>query len=205
MDADGRAAARGLTLDQASREGCDGQVARGRARRPRPARKGKHVSSTTDTAAAATDQSASAPIGSGGGPEGEPPYAAIQALYAQQAWDLDRGDAEGFAATFTADSAFEHLSSGEVLRGPAQIAAALRRTAEARRGAVYRHWFAQLWLDPVDADTLNARYYAIVSVTDAQGAVAWDPSCVVEDELVRAGGRWLTRRRVVRRDDLLLR
>jgi actinorhodin biosynthesis protein ActVIA len=158
------------------------------------------VSSTTDTASA--DHPAW--IASGGGPRSEPPYAAIQALYAQQAWDLDRGDADAFAATFTADAAFEHVSSGEVLRGPEQIAAALRRTAEARRGAVYRHWFAQLWLDPVDSDTLKARYYAIVSVTDAKGAVAWDPSCVVEDELIRAGSQWLTRRRVVRRDDLLL-
>ncbi len=167
------------------------------------------MSSITDTAAAdrpaADDRVAS--VAGGGGPQaqGEPPYAAIQALYAAQTWDLDRGDAEGFAATFTADAAFEHVSSGAVLRGPQEISAALRRTAESRRGTVYRHWFSQLWLEQVDANTLNARYYAIVSVTDAQGSVTWDPSCVVEDELVREDGRWLTRRRVVRRDDLLLR
>jgi actinorhodin biosynthesis protein ActVIA len=159
------------------------------------------VSSITDTASADHPTSTA----SDGGARDEPPYATIQALYAQQAWDLDRGDAEAFAATFTEDAAFEHVSSGEVLRGPQEIAAALRRTAQARSGAVYRHWFAQLWLEPVGADTLKARYYAIVSVTDVRGAVAWDPSCVVEDELVRVGARWLTRRRVVRRDDLLLR
>jgi actinorhodin biosynthesis protein ActVIA len=133
-------------------------------------------------------------------------YSEIQALYARQAWQLDSADADAFVATFTEDASFAHVSSGEVLEGREAIATALGRTAQARQGAVYRHWFSQLRIEPTaDPDTVHAWYYAIVSVTDAEAAVSWDPSCVVEDVLVRRDGAWLTSTRVVRRDDLLLR
>jgi actinorhodin biosynthesis protein ActVIA len=139
------------------------------------------------------------------GPAGAELYTEILALYARQAWQLDGSDADAFVATFTELASFAHVSSDEVLVGRQAIAEALHRTAERRRGAVHRHWFSQLRVERVDADTVNTWYYAIVSATDATGAVAWDPSCVVEDVLVRSEGRWLTSSRVVRRDDLLLR
>ncbi|SBW22617.1 hypothetical protein FDG2_2879 [Candidatus Protofrankia californiensis] len=154
-------------------------------------------------------------------PVGAGTYVEIHGLYARQAQSMDLGDAETFTATFTEDAVFTHISSGEVLRGRAAIAEALLRTAERRRGAVHRHWFNQLVLDasgedgaadgqgaagPVDGPgSVTARYYAIVSATGADGTVRWDPSCVVEDVLVRGAGGWLTRFRTVRRDDLLLR
>ncbi|WP_327676515.1 nuclear transport factor 2 family protein [Kitasatospora sp. NBC_00458] len=156
--------------------------------------------------------------GSGGRTDAALRYTEILELYARQAWQLDGFDADGFAATFTAGASFSHVSSGEVLVGPEAIAAAVRRVAERRAGAVHRHWFSQLLVEPAeegavpdseggaaDGDAVRARYYAIVSVTGKDGAVAWDPSCVVEDVLVRRDGRWLTAERVVRRDDLLLR
>ncbi|MFC1437652.1 nuclear transport factor 2 family protein [Streptacidiphilus sp. N1-10] len=141
-----------------------------------------------------------------GAPATAETYAELQALYARQAWQLDGAEADAFVATFTEDASFAHVSSGEVLEGRAAIAAALGRTATARQGAVYRHWFSQLRVETtVDPGTVRAWYYAIVSVTDAAGAVTWDPSCVVEDVLVRRDGEWLTSHRIVRRDDLLLR
>lgn len=88
--------------------------------------------------------------GSGGRTDAALRYTEILELYARQAWQLDGFDADGFAATFTAGASFSHVSSGEVLVGPEAIAAAVRRVAERRAGAVHRHWFSQLLVEPAE-------------------------------------------------------
>ena len=67
-------------------------------------------------------------------------------------------------------------------------------------GLVYRYWFDRMLIEPRDEDTLRVRYQAIVSLTDAQGKVSFEPTTTVEDVLVRRDGELYTRSRVVTHD-----
>ncbi|MGW7294418.1 nuclear transport factor 2 family protein [Streptomyces xiamenensis] len=127
----------------------------------------------------------------------------IRQFYARQLLLLDSGDFTGFGTTFTDTGTF-HPAGGGTLHGPAAIATAAERAAERFRGAQPRHWFDMMTITATDdAATIDTRYYAAVTVTAKDGSVLMEPTCLVEDTLVRAtDGTLRSRSRTINRDDL---
>ncbi|UGQ11784.1 nuclear transport factor 2 family protein [Yinghuangia sp. ASG 101] len=129
----------------------------------------------------------------------------VRYFYVRQMRLLDEGHSEEFAETFSDDGVFHHTSAtGAPPRGRAEIAAAAKAALGLRPGLVPRHWFDMMLVEPRADGSLYVTYQAVVSRTDATGAVDFEPTVFVEDELVREDGRLLNRSRTIHRDDLRL-
>ncbi|MEV8594582.1 nuclear transport factor 2 family protein [Streptomyces sp. NPDC052012] len=128
-------------------------------------------------------------------------YAEVRTFYARQMRRVDALDIAGFAATFTEDGEVVH-AGGQRQRGRAEMIAGMRANLPRYRDIAVRHWFDHLLIetDPVDEDTLRVSYYTLVTQTDRDGRVSFQPTFTVEDVLVRRDGRLLTRSRVIHRD-----
>ncbi|MFJ8253313.1 nuclear transport factor 2 family protein [Streptomyces sp. NPDC094466] len=147
-------------------------------------------------------------------------YVEVQQFYAEQMPLLEERRLEEFLETFTEDCVLEHIPFGwrfdgredllkemSARRGDASAPRVEETSARRARdenvpyynGLVYRYWFDRLRVVP-DGDTLRTRYQAMVSMTDSDGKVSFEPTTVVEDELVRRDGRLLTRSRTVTHD-----
>ncbi len=151
----------------------------------------------------------------------------VQQFYAHQMPLLEARRLEEFLETFTDDCTLEHLPFGWRFEGKEQLLkemsarrgdASKPRADEtsARRareeniayydGLVYRYWFDRMLIHPADDDhgggdgALKVRYQAIVSMTDAEGRVSFEPTTVVEDLLVRRDGELYTHSRLVTHD-----
>jgi 3-phenylpropionate/cinnamic acid dioxygenase small subunit len=131
-------------------------------------------------------------------------HAEIYQFYARQMQAMDRGDAHGWAATFTSDGVFAANAFPNPVRGRTALAAAAGKAAEesARDGVVRRHWLGMLAIDPQDDGTVGVRCYALVFATRRGGVPELSRSTVCEDILVAGDGSWLVKERRVTRDDL---
>ncbi|MFH9263263.1 MULTISPECIES: nuclear transport factor 2 family protein [unclassified Streptomyces] len=148
-------------------------------------------------------------------------YVEVQQFYAEQMPLLEERRLEEFLETFTEDCVLEHIPFGwrfdgredllkemSARRGDASAPRVEETSARQARdenipyynGLVYRYWFDRLRVVPDGDDTLRTRYQAMVSMTDSDGRVSFEPTTVVEDELVRRDGRLLTRSRTVTHD-----
>ncbi|GHH51060.1 nuclear transport factor 2 family protein [Streptomyces candidus] len=148
-------------------------------------------------------------------------YVEVQQFYASQMPLLEARRLEEFLLTFTPDCTLEHIPYGWRFEGREQLLKEMsaRRgdpdkpraeETSARRareeniayydGLVYRYWFDRMLIVPAADDTLKVRYQAMVSMTDAQGKVSFEPTTVVEDVLERRDGELMTRSRVVTHD-----
>ncbi|MFD9443920.1 nuclear transport factor 2 family protein [Streptomyces sp. NPDC060006] len=128
-------------------------------------------------------------------------YAEVQTYYAWQMRRVDNLDIEGFAATFTEDGEVVH-AGGQHQSGREEMIAGMRASLPRYRDIAVRHWFGHPYIetDAQDPDTLRVSYYTLVSLTDREGKVSFQPTFTVEDVLVRRDGRLLTRSRVIHRD-----
>ncbi|GAA2382401.1 nuclear transport factor 2 family protein [Streptomyces glaucosporus] len=128
-------------------------------------------------------------------------YAEVQTFYARQMRRVDALDIEGFADTFTDDGVVVH-ANGERAQGREAMVAGMRANLPRYRDIAVRHWFDHLLIetDPRDEDTLRVSYYTLVTQTDREGRVSFQPTFTVEDVLVRRDGELLTRERVIHRD-----
>lgn len=130
--------------------------------------------------------------------------AEITRLYARQSRLIDDGDAEGWAATFTADGEFHSPSYPEPAAGTAALTAFAERFRAAGResGVVSRHVVTNVDVVPGGSDdevTAHA-YLQIVSTPRGEDSRLVRLTTVT-DRLVRRADRWLIARRDVRRDD----
>lgn len=128
-------------------------------------------------------------------------FAEVRTFYAWQMRRVDALDIEGFVATFVEDGQVVH-AGGHVQRGREEMLAGMRAALPRYRDIAVRHWFDHLLIetDPADEDVLRVSYYSLVTRTDREGNVAFEPTFTVEDELVRRDGRLFTRRRTIHRD-----
>jgi ketosteroid isomerase-like protein len=131
-------------------------------------------------------------------------YFQLQQFYAKQMQSLDGGDADAFAASFTADAVFVHYPHDEVRGRDAILTATREGVARTRAlGVVRRHWFGMLDVTAGPDSTICTRYSAITSAVNADGEVRLGTTCMIEDVLMPdADGGYLNQRRTVRRDDL---
>ncbi|RJL35890.1 nuclear transport factor 2 family protein [Bailinhaonella thermotolerans] len=131
-------------------------------------------------------------------------YVEVQRFYARHLQALDRGDVGEWARGFTEDGVFRLPPPHEPLRGRAALAESLGRfmgAAEAR-GERHRHWHGMLDVRPGPGGTVEARCYALVILSTAEGSRLYR-ACVCEDVFVREDGDLRVRDRRVTRDDHL--
>ncbi|MFD5232863.1 nuclear transport factor 2 family protein [Streptomyces qaidamensis] len=128
-------------------------------------------------------------------------YAEVMTFYAWQMRRVDALDIEGFADTFTDDGEVVH-ADGHRQHGKAEMLAGMRAALPRYRDIAVRHWFGHVLIEPCEGDpgTLRVSYYSLVTLTDREGKVTFQPTFTVDDVLVRRGGRLLTRSRLIRRD-----
>lgn len=128
-------------------------------------------------------------------------YAEVQTFYAQQMRRVDALDIEGFAETFTEDGEVVH-AGGHRQSGRAEMVAGMRAALPRYKDIATRHWFGHLLIeaDPADGDTVRVSYYTLVTQTDREGKVSFQPTFTVDDVLVRRDGALLTLSRVIHRD-----
>ena len=131
-------------------------------------------------------------------------YAEVQQFYAEHFQLLDEGAADKWAEMFTEDGTFAPPTLPEPVRGRADLAAAVRRSAGelATASEVHRHWHGMVAVHPQDDGSLRVRCYALVIATLRRGETRIHRACVCEDVLVREEGRLRVRTRRVTRDDL---
>jgi ketosteroid isomerase-like protein len=126
-------------------------------------------------------------------------YVAVMNLLGQQAQAIDRGDADGWAATFRADGSFRSPTFDLLATGTAE----LRQFAEMsfgraeQRGETLRHQLSSLVLTATSADLVDVRGYLTILALGADG-IRIDRCLRVHDRMKRDGqGRWLTQHREV--------
>lgn len=127
-------------------------------------------------------------------------YVEVQTFFARQMRLLYARDLEGYVGTFTEDGVLEHASRDDRQQGRAQLLASLLRALPHYRGEIVRHWYDKLVVEPQDDGSVRVEYYALVSRTNAAGAVRFEPTFSVTETLVRQDGELRTQRRVVTRD-----
>ncbi|GAA3870534.1 nuclear transport factor 2 family protein [Streptomyces lacrimifluminis] len=134
-------------------------------------------------------------------PAGAELYVELQMFYAHQMQLLDGDDFAGFAATFTEDALFVPAGR-DAVRGREIIARASEAASTRFLGGRPRHWFDMLRAEVAPDGVIRTTYYAMVSVTRADGTNVLEPSCLVRDSLVSRDGRLFNRSRAIERDDL---
>ncbi|MEC4017336.1 nuclear transport factor 2 family protein [Streptomyces sp. H27-D2] len=148
-------------------------------------------------------------------------YVEVQQFYARQMPLLEDRRLEEFLETFTEDCTMEHQPFGWKFEGRVQLLKEMSaRRGDAQRprveetsarrardenipyydGLVYRYWFDRMRIEPQDDDSLWVRYQAMVTLTDGDGKVSFEPTTIVEDLLIRRDGELYTRSRMVTHD-----
>ncbi len=118
---------------------------------------------------------------------------AIRELLATYCFCVDRGDPKGLLATFTADGVWDGgplgRHEGEAMR---QFLGAAASSGDGKR----RHVVANEIIS-VSGETATARsYLLVVQVADSGAAIAF--AGFYEDRLVKVGGRWLFKERLMK-------
>src|SRR5437879_13165585 len=102
---------------------------------------------------------------------------------------LDALDIDGYANTFTEDGITDHAHRGEKVEGRAALIASSRAALPRYANAAVRHWNDHFIVEQAGPDTLNVSYASLVSRTDVDGNVTFEPTFAIEDVLVRIDGQ----------------
>ncbi len=115
----------------------------------------------------------------------------IQQLYAKYNWTLDAGDSEGYAATFTADGAFNsNVGHDAIVKFADAFHAGL--------GARVRHWNTNLMILPTAAGASGQVYLVLVDFTTKPASIVTSAS--YSDELVKTAQGWRFKKRATKGD-----
>jgi len=131
-------------------------------------------------------------------------YERIRQLLARYNLAIDLGDAEAWAATFTADGVFEctGLPEGSPLggrhQGTEELVAYAKTNYSIAKGRA-RHWNANLLIDG-DGETATMRCY-LLNLTTATGRMAGTTG-IYQDRLRKVDGEWCFVERHIAVDDV---
>ena len=115
----------------------------------------------------------------------------IQQLYAKYNWTLDAGDSEGYAATFTADGAFNsNVGHDAIVKFADAFHAGL--------GARVRHWNTNLMILPTATGATGQVYLVLVDFTTKPASIVTSAS--YSDELVKTTQGWRFKKRATKGD-----
>jgi uncharacterized protein (TIGR02246 family) len=107
-------------------------------------------------------------------------YTAIQQLYARYNTTIDKGDAEGWAATFVPDGTFMNNKGTDALKN-------FVNTWHAGQGASQRHFSADLVITPSAEGATGTISTLLVSVANPASIVAY---VTYSDVLVKTASGW---------------
>lgn len=129
--------------------------------------------------------------------------ARVHQLYGAQSHHIDSGRAREWARTFTEDGEFHSPSYPGPVAGTEELTAFAERFfgSAHNAGETTRHVVTNLFVETASADDATVHAYLQIVTTPVGGEPRLVRLTTITDELVRRGGRWLIRRRVVRRDD----
>jgi len=132
-------------------------------------------------------------------------YEEIRQLFARLAWNIDHGNAEAYAADYAPDGSFEVLGLPEGAEhvGKHQDRAGVARFIDilyaGTKGHV-RHWNQNFVFTKVTDDEVEVSSYLIcvrVGMVPESGVTL---TGIYHDRLVKTGGRWYMKERLVRTD-----
>lgn len=123
----------------------------------------------------------------------------VLGFYARQMRLIGELRVPEYVATFTEDGVIDHAHRGERVVGRQAMLASIEAALPRYRGVVVRHWFDHVLVEEI-GDELHCSYCALVTKTDASGAVALEPTYTVHDVLVRRDGALRTKSRTIHRD-----
>jgi uncharacterized protein (TIGR02246 family) len=116
----------------------------------------------------------------------------IEQLYARYAHAFDGGDAEAFAAVFTADGRFTSGAAEPIVGREALAAFVRRRFAEAPGTS---HHITNVLLEDAPEGGASGRAYGLILGTATDGRLQFRNAGLYVDELVREDGAWRIRSR----------
>jgi hypothetical protein len=119
-------------------------------------------------------------------------YAEIQQLYARYNVAIDTGDAEAYAATFTADGVFNNLSGHDALLG------FIKTWRERLNGASRRHWNANLLISGDGKTAVGSVYLMLLDVSTKPASIAAVGSYT--DSLIKTTQGWRFTKRTTHMD-----
>ena len=115
----------------------------------------------------------------------------IDQLYARYNWAIDAGDAEGYAATFTADGVFNaNVGHDAIVK--------FATTFHAGLGARVRHWNTNLMVVPTASGAHGQVYLVLVDFSTKPATIA--ASASYSDELVKTAQGWRFAKRATKGD-----
>ncbi len=114
-------------------------------------------------------------------------YTQIQQLYARYNDAIDSGDAEAFAATFTADGSFNDLHGHDALVGFVQY----WRTK--MNGTNMRHWNTNLAINPAGHGATGSVYLMLINIGVQPPVITL--AAQYHDQLVKTPDGWRFQRR----------
>jgi len=115
----------------------------------------------------------------------------IQQLYAKYNWSLDAGDAEAYAATFTADGTFNNNVGHDAI-------VKFANTFHAGLGAHVKHWNTNLMITPTADGAAGQVYLVLVDFASKPPTIA--TSATYADELVKTAQGWRFKKRQTKGD-----
>ena len=119
-------------------------------------------------------------------------YIDIEQLYAQYNEAIDRGDAQGWAATFTADGAFNNFTGKDALAGFIDL------WRQKMNGANRRHWNTNLHIVGTPEGAKGSVYLMLVDVIAKPPAIVATGSYT--DTLVKTADGWRFKTRTTQMD-----
>jgi SnoaL-like domain len=119
-------------------------------------------------------------------------YFEIQQLYARYNIAIDSGDAEGWAATFTPDGAFNTLSGHDALVG------FIKTWREKLNGATRKHWNNNLQVSGNAKEASATTYLMLVDLSTKPPSILMTGSYT--DSLVKTKDGWRFTKRITKSD-----
>jgi 3-phenylpropionate/cinnamic acid dioxygenase small subunit len=120
---------------------------------------------------------------------------AIQQLYARYNHAIDSGDAQGWAACFTAEGTFSSATGN--FAGREQLAAFAEGFARRLKA---RHWTNNLLIDAADGGASGKCYLMLLRLGDADTSTSILTTGIYTDALVKEDGAWKFKSRSVAGD-----
>lgn len=125
----------------------------------------------------------------------------IRDFYARQMRAVDNLQIEEYIQTFAEDGWIDHSHRGDKQVGHEVMRAKLNEALPRYKGVVPRHWFDHLVIDPNPDGTIGVTYISLVTLTQPDGKIVFEPTFTIEDVLVWVDGKLKTQSRYIIKDE----
>jgi actinorhodin biosynthesis protein ActVIA len=125
--------------------------------------------------------------------------AELETFYAHQMPLMEEQLFEAFAETFVEDCVFGYEGAWSV-QGRTALLEGMRANIPRYGGATLRHWFQNRRAELLEDGAIGVTVTSLATITQPDGRVTLEPTCVVRDEIVRTAEGLRTRSRMIKHD-----